>query len=81
MKRTAAAEVTRDLTKAETVALWRAVQWMQLCLRQEISQPDDGALMAELEVLATAKRALRKVNVLRKLQRDGALRPSTPEQP
>ena len=53
------------LTKADTVALWHVVQWMVLCLRQ----PYDGQpepMENERAKLASAKRALRKVNAIRK---------------
>lgn len=55
------------LTKAETVALWHAVNWMELCLKQPPDPRESAeAIAAERERLRTAKRALRKVNELRK---------------
>jgi hypothetical protein len=59
---------TPKLTKADTVALWHAVQWMHLCLHEAAKEPgrDGPAIVAERERLAAAKRALRKVNALRK---------------
>lgn len=53
------------LTKADTVALWHAVQWMALCLKQNEQFPSD-TLATERERLAAARRALRKVNDLRR---------------
>jgi hypothetical protein len=52
------------LTKADTVALWHAVQWMDLCLRQ--SDKGEQGVEVERERLVAAKRALRKVNAIRK---------------
>ena len=52
------------LTKADTVALWHAVQWMNLCLRQ--TPCGDAGMEIELERLAAAKQALRKVNAIRR---------------
>lgn len=59
------------LTKADTVALWYAVNWMQNVLsgwfREGFKDDQDRAqYQAERERLTTAKRALRKVNKLRK---------------
>ena len=55
------------LTKADTVALWHAVEWMALCLRQPPTQKTEPeALENERLRLKAAKRALRKVNELRK---------------
>lgn len=54
----------KPLTKAETVALWHAVNWMDICLRQ--GKPDEPGMQGELANLKLAKAALRKVNKLRK---------------
>lgn len=57
------------LAKADTVALWYAVNWMELCLKQPPEpDTDTAATAAERERLRTAKRALRKVNAIRKAQ-------------
>ena len=57
----------KPLTRADTVALWHAVSWMHLCLRQPPAPAEDPrVLAAEKERLLRAKRALRKVNNLRK---------------
>lgn len=63
------------LSKADTVALWYAVNWMELTLgswRREgfKDDADKAQYMGERERLTTAKRALRKVNALRKAQRE-----------
>ena len=58
-----------NLSKADTVALWHAVNWMELCLKQPAEPDTDPAAMAtERERLLRAKRALRKVNAIRKAQ-------------
>lgn len=58
---------SKALTKAETVALWHAVDWMKLCLQSaRQTTPGRPELGVETERLALAKRALRKVNELRK---------------
>lgn len=66
------------LAKADTVALWYAVNWMELCLKQP-PEPgvDPAATAAERERLRTAKRALRKVNAIRRAQ---ACRPTANQQ-
>ncbi|QIL71631.1 hypothetical protein G7048_15480 [Diaphorobacter sp. HDW4B] len=55
------------LAKSDTVALWHAVGWMELCLRHP---PKDGenveAYQTEKECLRIAKQALRKVNKIKK---------------
>lgn len=57
------------LTKDETVALWHAIQWMEICLRQVSPDANDlPNIERERERLLTAKRALRKVNAIRKAQ-------------
>lgn len=57
------------LNKADTVALWHAVKWMEICVRQPPSEGESKeSIDAERERLRTAKRALRKVNAIRKLQ-------------
>jgi hypothetical protein len=60
-----------ELTKADTVALWHAVQWMGLCLRSGELMPGD-TLATERKRLTAAKRALRKVNEIRNAQSCGA---------
>lgn len=61
------------LTKAETVALWHAVSWMGEAMRSWREEPASGdeqqvALLALSETrLKQAKKALRKVNQLRKM--------------
>jgi hypothetical protein len=62
-QRGAKADPGAQLTKADTVALWHAVQWITLCLKQ--SEPGEPGLEAERERLTAAKRALRKVNAIR----------------
>lgn len=60
------------LSKAETVALWHAVQWQELCLKESppsLTEREEAAMATERERLATAKRALRKVNAIRKAQK------------
>lgn len=57
------------LTKADTVALWHAVNWMEMCVRQPAPEgTPQEAIETERERLRTAKRALRKVNAIRKAQ-------------
>ena len=56
------------LTKAETVALWHAVDALawQVRVMKDITPPMDAESMdSERKRLTTAKRALRKVNALR----------------
>ena len=60
------------LTKADTVALWHAIQWMESVLT---SWRRDGFLDGsrpqydyQRELMLQAKRALRKVNAIRKSQ-------------
>lgn len=60
------------LTKADTVALWHAIQWMESVLT---SWRRDGFLDGsrpqyddQRELMLQAKRALRKVNAIRKGQ-------------
>lgn len=55
------------LSKADTVALWYAVGWMSLCLRVSPLEHAE-AVEAERSKLLQAKRALRKVNAIRKAQ-------------
>lgn len=62
-----------NLTKADTVALWHAVQWMQDVLREWrrdgfTEDRPQAAYEAERGILLRAKRALRKVNAIRKAQ-------------
>ncbi|MES1979739.1 MAG: hypothetical protein V4451_16995 [Pseudomonadota bacterium] len=56
------------LTKAETVALWHAVDFLALGLREAatLENINQAGLQVERDRLETAKRALRKVNALRK---------------
>ncbi len=57
------------LTKAETVALWHAISWMELCLRKTMEDGDvSPGIELERERLRIAKRALRKVNAIRRSQ-------------
>lgn len=60
-------ESTPRLTKAETVALWHAVDFLALGLKEarKIRNIDPAGLQTEHARLVTAKRALRKVNKLR----------------
>ena len=57
------------LTTRDTKALWYAISWMDLCLQVS---PSEGttveAIEAEKTRLTEAKRALRKVNAIRKAQ-------------
>ena len=60
-------EKPAGLTKSDTVALWHAVNWMDLCLRGTKPEYVDTATWeAERERLRVAKQALRKVNKIRK---------------
>lgn len=59
------------LTKAETVALWHAVNWTDHVLRNWRKDgfkddADRGHYDVERQRLLLAKRALRKVNAIRK---------------
>lgn len=61
------------LAKAETVALWHAVNWMEVVLREWKGdgfrdEQDQVRHEVQRQLLTTAKRALRKVNQLRKEQ-------------
>lgn len=61
------------LTKADTVALWHAVNWTEIVLREWLrdgfkDDTDKAQYEAERERLRTAKRALRKVNAIRKAE-------------
>lgn len=61
------------LAKAETVALWHAVNWMENVLHswrgEGFKDEQDQVLyQAKKERLRTAKQALRKVNMIRKGQ-------------
>lgn len=63
------------LAKVETVALWHAVNWMEVVLREwKRDGFKDDQDQAQHEVqrqhLSTAKRALRKVNAIRKAQQN-----------
>jgi len=61
---------TGKLTKDDTVALWHAVNWMDLCMKHPPGPGEDAAALdAERERLVAAKRALRKVNAIRKAER------------
>lgn len=62
-----------QLAKAETVALWYAINWMETVLREWKrdgfkDQQDQAQHEAQRQHLTLAKRALRKVNQLRKQQ-------------
>lgn len=61
-------QLTPQLTKDETVALWHAIEWMALCLQGSDGENKE-ALDVERKRLKTAKQALRKVNAIRKAQR------------
>lgn len=68
-----AAHLTK-LAKVETVALWHAVNWMENVLREwkrEGFKDDQDLAQHEVQrhILTTARRALRKVNKIRKEQR------------
>lgn len=61
------------LAKVETVALWHAVNWMEVVLREWKrdgfkNDQDQAQHEVQRQHLTTAKRALRKVNQLRKEQ-------------
>lgn len=56
----------QKLTKTDTVALWHAVQWMALCLQQSAGLMPSDTMATERERLRAAKRALRKVNAIRR---------------
>ena len=61
------------LTKADTVALWNAIQWMIASLSnwrdQGFADERDKELYAhQCELLTTAKHALCKANAIRKAQ-------------
>jgi hypothetical protein len=64
--------VDTTLTKADTVALWHAIQWMETVLRNWRTDDflDDSRPQydKQRELLVKAKRALRKVNAIRKAQ-------------
>lgn len=67
------------LTKADTVALWYAVDsyTLQVQVMPSMTMPDGSTfstdqIESERERLKAAKRALRKVNALRKAQSAGA---------
>ena len=71
------------LTKADTQALWHAVNnagYMVRALAAEPGSATADAVQAEKAMLAQAKRALRKVNALRKLQPATSLATQTPAQ-
>lgn len=62
-----ARDMDKPLTKVETVALWHAVGWMETCIEAERKdRPDAAYLPNEMKRLKDAKRALRKVNDLRR---------------
>jgi hypothetical protein len=70
------------LTKADTVALWHAVNWTETVLkewrREGIKDDTDKAKFeAERARLLEAKRALRKVNAIRKNQSPTPNQPET----
>jgi hypothetical protein len=57
------------LTKADTRALWHAVNNADFMLRELVKDPrstSPATVQAEKDLVAQAKRALRKVNALRK---------------
>ncbi|MFE1574114.1 hypothetical protein ACFIQG_20240 [Comamonas odontotermitis] len=62
------------LAKVETVALWHAVNWMEVVLREWKrdgfkNDQDQAQHEVQRQHLTTAKQALRKVNQLRKEQK------------
>lgn len=62
------------LAKVETVALWHAVNWMAIVLREWKrdgfkNEQDQAQHEVQSQHLTTAKRALSKVNQLRKEKR------------
>lgn len=65
--------MTAELTKGETTALWHAVEWMGRVLhewrREGFRDAGDKARWEDQrQTLLQAKRALRKVNAIRKAQ-------------
>jgi len=63
------------LRQAETVALWHAVNWMEVVLREWKrdgfkDEQDQAQHEVQRQHLTDAKRALRKVNALRKAQQN-----------
>jgi len=66
-------ELDATLTKADTVALWHAIQWMEAVLHEWRrdgfkDEADRAQHQSQCELLAAARRALRKVNAIRKGQ-------------
>jgi hypothetical protein len=61
-----ARDMDKPLTKVETTALWHAVQWMQGVIKGWPKSEDVELRAIEVKRLQVAKRALRKVNDLRK---------------
>jgi len=69
--------MTAELTKGETTALWHAVEWMNKVLHEWQrggfrDAGDKARWEAERLTLREARRALRKVNAIRKAQSEVA---------
>ena len=63
------------LAKVETAALWHAINWMEVVLREWKrggfkDDQDQAQHEVQCQHLTTAKQALRKVNALRKAQQN-----------
>ena len=56
-------------TQAEAAGLWHAVQWMELCLKQDEIDVQPAHLALEQRRLKAAKSALRKVQAARRSAR------------
>lgn len=54
------------ITREEAAGLWHAVEWMKLCLKDSAPDVSVAALEQERKRLAAAKRALRKVQQIRR---------------
>ena len=73
MSGTAMKKPVTTLAKADTVALWHAINWMEIVLsnwRAEgfTDEQNNAQYAHQRELLTQAKRALRKVNAIRKAQ-------------
>ena len=58
-----------QITAEEAAGLWHAVQWMDLCLKQPVGDSEHAGLADQIKKLAAAKRALQKVQALRRAAR------------
>lgn len=56
---------TLKFTGDEAAGLWHAVEWMKLCLSQDVGT-DEKHMEFDKRQLANAKKALRKVQALRR---------------